>query len=264
MMNHKLSSIIIIIFFNFSGCDSIDPTAPGPQPNILESTEHVAKLNVFGILRPDSLQGLPLSYIHLEYAYPTDDIPDSSIVADAKVKIIKLDGETGVDSSLLIYADWDVFPTKEYRNASLFPRDGTYQLICERTGYPTLTARATIPPVPVIQEGTLQRKGNELSFTIKREEQIGLYEVVLIGPDLFLKERFIRPKTGDISISFPVKDSSGSSGLLIIYGYDLNLSEYLTANLSIKPNIYQKDFSTVENGYGCFGALNVFQKVIQF
>ncbi len=263
-MIRKFSLILIIFGLGLSGCDSIDPTAPGPQPNILESTKHISKLNVFGILRPDSLQGLPLSYIHLEYSYPTADIPDSSIVADAKVKIIKLDGETGVDSSLLIYGDLDIFPTKEYRNATFFPQAGTFQLICTRAGYPTLTASATIPPVPVIQEGTLQRKGNELSFTIKREEQIGLYEVVLIGPNFFLKERYIRPKTGDISISFPVKDISGNSGLLIIYGYDLNLSEYLTANLSIKPNIYQKDFSTVENGYGCFGALNVFQKVIQF
>jgi hypothetical protein len=264
MMNLKFNTFLIIISLGLCGCSSIDPTAPGPQPHTLENTGHQPRLNVFGILRPDLLQGLPLSYVHLEFAYPTDDIPDSSIISDASVKIVKLNGATAIDSSLFIYSDLEVFPTREYRNGNFSPQAGTYHLICARNGYPTLTAQTTIPPVAVIQAGSLQKNGNELSFNIERAEQIRLYEVVLIGTDWSLRDRCIRPKTGDISVVFSLKDIAEHSGILIIYGYDLNLSEYLTANLSIKPNIYQKDFSTVENGYGCFGALNVYRQVIHF
>lgn len=263
MLIRKFNRFLIIIGFSLLGCCSIDPTSPGPQPTILERTKHIPRLNVFGILRPDSLQGLPLSYVHLEFAYPTDDIPDSAIVPDANVKIAQLAGSTAIDSTLLIYSDFNVFPTKEYRSTRFYPQESTFELICTRTGYPTLTARTTIPPVPILQAGSLHRKGNHLSFIIRREEQVGLYEVVLTGADWYLRDRFIRPKTGDISVSFSLNGIPGGSCSLIIYGFDLNLSEYLTANLSIKPNIYQRDFSTVENGYGCFGALNIYRQAIQ-
>ena len=62
----------------------------------------------------------------------------------------------------------------------------------------------------------------------------------------------------------PPEQSSESTGLLIIYAYDLQLSEYITYNVSIKPNTYRSDYSTVDNGFGCFGSLNVFSKMINF
>ena len=62
----------------------------------------------------------------------------------------------------------------------------------------------------------------------------------------------------------PPEQSSESAGLLIIYAYDLQLSEYMTYNVSIKPNTYRSDYSTVDNGFGCFGSLNIYSKVIDF
>jgi len=79
-----------------------------------------------------------------------------------------------------------------------------------------------------------------------------------------IKDRFLRPKSGNVLISLPLEGIPNGTCQLTIYAFDLNLSEYLTVNLSIKPNIYQKDFSTVENGFGCFGAMNIYRKMIYF
>jgi hypothetical protein len=258
--NKIIFCLYLLIIIN---CSSLNPVSPGPQPHYLEDVKHELMLNVFGILRPDSIEGLPLSYIHLEFSYPTDNIPDSSIIPDAQVKIIKMDGIAAVDSFVFNYTDLGIFPTREYRNTSFFPQKGTYRLICRKDGFPVLSAETIVPNVPVIQEETVQRQGNSLSFQILRDEQVGLYEVALEGSNWLIKDRFLRPNSGDVPISFSLDEIPSGACQLTIYAFDLNLSEYLTVNLSIKPNIYQKDFSTVENGFGCFGAMNIYRKVIE-
>lgn len=251
-----------ICFLIIMNCTSLNPVSPGPQPHYLEDVKHEPKLNVFGILRPDSIEGLPLSYVHLEFSFATDNIPDSSIIAESQVKIIKMEGATAVDSAVFVYTDLRVFPTREYRHASFFPQEGTYRLICRKEGFPVLSAETTVPSVPVILEATVQRQGNSLSFQIMRDEQVGLYKVVLQGSDWLITDRFLRPKSGNVPISLPLDGIPSGSCQLTIYAFDLNLSEYLTVNLSIKPNIYQKDFSTVQNGFGCLGATNIYKRMI--
>ena len=264
-INLKKATIIlllstILIFY----CNNWDITAPGPQPHNLENAEHQPKLNVLGILRPDSSDGLPLSFVHVEFSYPINDVPDSSIVPDAVVKILKIETTSPVDTTVFIYTDFGVLPTKEYRNSSFFPEQGTYQLICQKEGYPTIRAQTTIPAVPRIEEASLKLEENKLSFVILRDEQVGLYEVVLQGKDWLVKDRFLRPKQGNTLIEFPLQDIPKEKFVIKIYAFDINLSEYFTVNLSIKPNIYQKEFSTVENGYGCFGAVNILEMKVNF
>jgi hypothetical protein len=243
-------------------CSSLNPVSPGPQPHYLEDVKHEPMLNVFGILRPDSLGFVPLSYVHLEFSFPTDNIPDSSIIPDAQVRIIKMDGTRAVDSCCFDYTDFGLFPTQEYRYASFFPQKGTYRLICQKEGFPILSAETTVPSIPVILEDKIERQGNLLSFQIMRDEQVGLYEVVLKGSNWLIKDRFLSPNSGDIPISLSLDGVPNGVYQLTIYAFDLNLSEYLTYNLSIKPNIYQKDFSTVQNGFGCFGAVNIYKRMI--
>ncbi len=261
----KLLSMLIfcLCLLVIMNCSSLNPVSPGPQPHYLEDVKHEPILNAFGILRPDSLGLVPLSYVHLEFSYPTDDEPDSNIIPDAQVEIIEMDGTTAVDSTVFVYTDLGIFPTHEYRNTSFFPQEGTYRLICRKEGFPVLSAETTFPSVPVIFDNKVKRQGNSLSFQIMRDEQVGLYEVVLEGSNWLLKDRFLRPKSGNVPISLSLDGIPNGSYQLTIYVFDLNLSEYLTVNLSIKPNIYQKDFSTVENGFGCFGAMNIYSKMIE-
>jgi len=86
---------------------------------------------------------------------------------------------------------------------------------------------------------------------------------LIIGQKAYT-DRIQRPEVGDIAVTIAIEPSGESTGLLIIYAYDLQLSEYITYNVSIKPNTYRSDYSTVDNGFGCFGSLNVFSKMINF
>jgi hypothetical protein len=243
-------------------CDSANPVSPGPQPSYLQRIKHRAGLNVFGILRPDSSDGLPLSYVHVEFSYPADEMPDSTIVSDAQVRIKKSNGTAVTDSCDLVYSDFEIFPTREFRDRSFFPMQGTYQLICRKEGFPVLTAETTMPSVPVIQSGIIHQFKNVLSFSICRDENVGLYEVVLQGQGWLIRDRFLRPSSGDVPVSLPLHGVPPGASLLVVYAFDINMSEYLTVNMSLKPNIYQKDFSTVQNGYGCFGSLNIYSQSV--
>ena len=73
-----------------------------------------------------------------------------------------------------------------------------------------------------------------------------------------------KPETGNINADFTFNRDSEAEGKLVIYAYDLKLSEYMTYNLSIKPNAYQPPPSTVDNGYGCFGSFNMLERVVEF
>ena len=191
-------------------------------------------------------------------------MPDSTIIVDALVQVVKVSSSMNPDTSLCSYSNWGIFSTWEYRNITFFPEAGSYELICSKEGYPLLTARATMPAIPIIQGGAVQQQGSVLSFSILRDEEVGMYEVTLHSDSWFFSNRLLRPASGDVQVSIPLDGVPAGTYHLTVYAFDLNLSEYLTVNLSIKPNIYQRDFSTVENGYGCFGALNILRKSIQF
>lgn len=64
-----------------------------------------------------------------------------------------------------------------------------------------LSAETTVPSVPVIQEETTRRQGNSLLFQIMRDEQVGLYKVILEGSNWLIKDRFLRPKSRNVPIS---------------------------------------------------------------
>ena len=76
--------------------------------------------------------------------------------------------------------------------------------------------------------------------------------------------RFVRPETGNINATIQFERKNASEAILTIYAYDQKLSEYVTYNIIIKPQTYQSTYSTVENGYGCFGSLNILKKTITF
>ena len=234
-------------------------TAPGPQPGYVdEKIVHDPKFSVFGMLRPDSTEsGLPQSFIKVDASFPIGPYPESNLVEDATITVLPLEDGQALDSLFFEYTDMGSFPDTLFRRAGFFPKGGeSYRLICRKAGYPTLVAETTVPDPPKIILDSFRSSDNTVHFEVQRDEKSGLVEAVLLGENYYQSERFVRPESGNTSITLTVKRENGSPSVLFLYAYDLNLAEYLSANLSIKPNIYQSDFSTVENGYGCFGSLN--------
>lgn len=239
-------------------------TDPGPQPIYLDDSAYTPAMNIFGVLRPDSANGLPMSSVHIERSYPFNQIPDTVVIDDAKVTVYEMDGNAAVDSAAFQYTDFNsAFTTFEYRHETFSPEAGrTYGIACERIGYPRLTATTTVPGVPQIVDDSIRLNSDRLSFTILRDTLAALYDVYYIAGDAVRNARISRPETGDIKVEIQLEKNDISTGLLLIYAYDLNLSEYITFNVSIKPNTFRSAYSTVQNGFGCFGSLNILKKWI--
>lgn len=242
-------------------------TDPGPQPRYLDGSGHTPALNVIGVLRPDDSGGHAMSFVHLERAYPFNETPDSTTVPDAEVTMTALPypGETAADSIPFFYSNPEsVFPSFEYRRDGFFPEPGrTYALSCRRAGYPQLTGTTTIPRLPRLVPGSLSVEPGALAFTLERDSLAALYDVYWIGMDFEEMTRILRPETGDVPVRIRTGAGDKASGILRVYAYDLNLSEYLTYNLTIKPNTYHSSYSTVANGFGCFGSLNVLEMTME-
>lgn len=262
----KLGALTFFLFLStilVSSCENFI-TGYGPQPRYIENISFEPMLNILGVLRPDTLEGLPQSYVHLEKSYPFHDFPDSTMITDARVTIYKYQGTTIVDSvGLTCRPELPLFPGSEYRDSTFFPEAGVlYGISCRREGYPELNGFTYIPPIPVVEENSLRITAQQLSFTIKRDSSIALYDVYVLAGDGTFQSRLRRPENGNIDVILDLNPLPAGEGELWVYGYDLNLSEYMTYNISIKPNTYRAPYSTVNNGYGCFGSLNVLKMSI--
>jgi len=237
---------------------------PGPQPVYLDDSAFMPAMNILGVLRPDSTGGVPMSSVHIERSYPVGQFPDTIVIADANVTVFELEGNAAVDSTVFAYSRFNsAFATSEYRHATFSPEAGrTYGIACEKDGFPRLTATTTVPGVPQIAEGSIRLNSTQLSFSIIRDQRTALYDVHYIMGDEARTARSPRPETGDVPVTIHLEKNDDSSGWLIIYAYDLNLSEYITFNVSIKPNTFRSAYTTVQGGFGCFGSMNILRKWI--
>jgi hypothetical protein len=239
-------------------------TDPGPQPVYLDDSGYIPAMNVLGVLRPDSANGKPMSTVHIERSYPVNQIPDTIVIADAKVTVYAFDGNAAVDSAVFTYTDFgSVFKAFEYRHETFSPKAGsTYGIACERDGFPRLTAATTVPGVPRIVDDAIRLNSGELSFSIIRDRLAALYDVYFIAGDAVRNARVTRPETGTVPVKIRLEKDDPPAGLLVVYAYDLNLSEYITFNVSIKPNTFRSAYTTVQGGFGCFGSMNILKKWI--
>jgi hypothetical protein len=262
--HNKRILIILTITLLFISCE--DPfTGCGPQPIYLEKEPFKPMLNILGVLRPDSVQDLPASFVHVEGVYSISTIyPERFDLEDALVKIYCYRGEQISDSLDFVYTGFDsIFASNEYRSAEFFPVERElYHISCYREGYFKLTGQTTVPAKPVIVNDMIQVGQNRIFFEISPDSLAALYDISLNIGEVVLSQRIRKPEYGNIAVTIDLPLTQQNSAQLEIYAYDLNLSEYLTYNISIKPNTYQGNYSTVENGYGCFGSLNILKRTI--
>ena len=253
-----MKKLFFLLFLLSLSCEN-PITGYGPQPIYIDEHGHVPKLNVFGILRPDSLVELPQSYIHLEGSYSVqENEPDDTDIPDATVIVIDQNASTP-DSIHFIYTNLEKDIEPEYRNKSFFPTAGkTFSLYCYKNGWPVLTARTTIPDKPHIKENSLKIENDSVSFEIMPDSLAGMYDIYcgIDGKEYF--KRTIK-ESDQKRISIPI-DAAPKKGIYLkIIAYDHNMTEYITSPVILKLNTYQPPISTVENGYGVFGALNIWE-----
>lgn len=264
---YKNIFILQIAIIQYS-CDL--PWDAGPQPTYLEKQEYKNQFNILGIIRPGTLDGVPLSFVHLETTYDYFNEPDSTKIGDALVSLFSIDGTFVIDTLEMTFTNFNgIFSTNEYRTINIDTSDSllagkTFSISCQKQGYPELTSETTVPNIPEIVNDDLLIQPQKIIFDILRDDQVKVYDIYLnIGNQEFM-ERYLQPDIGNTHIELNFNRANSSTGQLTIYAYDLKLSEYITYNVIIKPQTYQDRYSTVENGFGCFGSLNILEKEISF
>ncbi|HNS30765.1 MAG TPA: hypothetical protein PKL52_09580, partial [Tenuifilaceae bacterium] len=103
----------------------------GPQPNFIEEVEFKPALNILGVIRPDSANGLPMSFVLLDQLVKAvAQEMDTTLLNDADIEVsLMVDGQP-IQSFTFAYDSTQQFPTI-YRPIDFSPQAGnTYSLRC--------------------------------------------------------------------------------------------------------------------------------------
>lgn len=258
---NQIALSICLLFLNSCSKDDLIDLVIGSQPTFIDNHPFTAGLNIFGVIRPDSVDGKPMNAIHIEKVIPAvSSTDDSTTVVDYSAAIYKTVNNRVIDSLSYVFRYPDT--TNTHQPTDFKPLPGNrFQIVCKSPGLPTLTAETVIPNQPAIVGNLISTTGNKVQFSIQVDTTAYLYDVYLFVGHNQYTQRILRATAGNTPITIDAKISGDTTNRLVIYAYDKNLAAYVTApNLFIKPNTYRPPFSTVQNGYGCFGSLNLLSK----
>ncbi len=231
-----------------------------PLQPVIDKNAFVPGLNIFGIIRPDSTMGHNNSYIMLQKALPATGSDDSLEIDTAIVKVFL--GYKPAENSLCYFLPTDyngIFNDDYYRpQCDFLPQAGDTILVeCTYLELPVLKGFTIVPNKPFLLENTILRTENALSFDIRKDSSIFMYDIYLYyGNQIVNYLRIPASVNTDTPVRFSQQGIDADS--LVLYGYDYNFSNYyLTSNTSLNFNKYRETFTTVTNGYGVFGSLNL-------
>ena len=259
---HQITlSLSLLLLFNGCSKENLTDLVIGAQPIFIDGHQFVAGLNIFGVIRPDSVNGKSMNVIYVEKVIrAVSRTEDSTTVSDFNATIYKTIDNRMVDSLCFTYKYPDTTFTHQPTDFKPLPGN-RFQIVCKSPGLPTLTAETVIPNQPAIVNNSISTANHKVQFSILEDSTAFLYDVYLFVGTNQHYQRMLRADSGNTPIEFDVDLSDTTVNKLVIYAYDKNLSEYLTEpNLFIKPNTYRPPFSIVQNGYGCFGSLNLLSK----
>lgn len=256
----KTTIKILYVYFLLLFLSSCEDLLIGSQPKIIDDTPYQPSLNIFGVLRPDSVMGAPGSFINLDIITPTlNDTTKEWFVKEAHITIEDVETQFSYDfeRKTLLYdiKGKDSIITDQYLNYSFSPIElNTYNIKCYKSGFDTLFATTTIPEKPVILN-QMYANGN-LKITIKADTESYLYDVYTYFNDtLFIANRYL--PADDQQNTDIVIETSLKPAFIEVYAYDNNMAGYYgSANVFIKPNTYRQLVTYVDNGYGCIGSVN--------
>jgi len=258
-MKHKINIIfwlLILVLLSINTCDL--PTQPGPMPQNLIDLKFEPGLNIFGVLRADSIAGS--SFFHVERAVKTKEMYEGGDLADTTATVQLTD--TLTNATFWFNPATDTAYDGYYYNSNFMPQpEHHYHLEIKSASLPTLQAETTVPRKPAIVLGSLAITSQRVSFELQLSGDTYQYNVYLNLGNYSIEKQFSNNRDGTSVIEFEIPNGQQPTGLTII-GYDQNLTTYLNSLPSFIPQTFHEMVITVENGYGCFGSLAV--TTIQF
>ncbi len=244
-----------------SGCKKmVDFYLGVPLQPVIDSNTFVPGLNIFGIIRPDSTGGYNNSYIMLQKVLPATGSDDSLEIDTAQVTVFYASQSAENVICNFLPSDCNGTFIKDYYRplCEFHPQAGdTIKAECRYMDLPVLKGITIIPNKPLVLENTLIKTGNSVSFDIRYDSTIYMYDVYLYYQGHIVNYLRI-PASGQSDTQIKFSSLSTDADSISIYGYDYNFAKYyLTSNTSLNFNKYRESYSTVEDGYGVFGSLNL-------
>jgi hypothetical protein len=264
----KKFGILLLVSLFFSSCEKTLDFYLGiyEQPEFTEegSTEG---LNIFGVLRPDFRGEYNQSFVFVQKLWSaTDWLEGFEILEEAEIVVYTYSHDRIIDTTrfLLMNPDTHLFSDTLYRPLYQFaPEPGVkYELVCSYPGLETARGYLFFPDKPVIRENSVSIEGSSVKFTVGSDTLIKMIDIYIDdGVSRMMLDRVLLSDSTDTDITAELPaDPSGFR--ILIFGYDANLAVYYgNSNTSLNFNKYRTGFTTLETGYGVFGALN-FTEVI--
>jgi hypothetical protein len=261
----KVTGIIMIFLLLFSCEDVMEYYYGIPmQPEMLDNTEWHKLMNIFGILRPDSAS-VPMSFVFIEKTYPSKGASDEDqTIKNSDVMIYSYNASAQADSfKLNLYTSpvTDKWNFPRYLSSSLKPVAGQkYSLKCTNIEFPTVTCECYVPFQPKIVSGSLQITTGNISFELESDTLAYLYDIYLYSQGNFISKRLVHKDAGTFVVNWAL-EVHDTWNYMVIFAYDKNLASYLSTatNSFYSLNAYRPPVTTVDGGYGVFGAMNLLE-----
>lgn len=217
-------------------------------------------LNVFGMLRPDSVYSYNKSFVYVNRLMPVMEPAGFNILKDADVRIERIvNDELAETVRFPLVPSGSFFADTMYRPIMYFsPQPGDhYRMVCRYQELPDAVGETTFPPEPLIKENSLSVNGRVVSFTLVADSLIGMVDVYrLTGQSYVPLMRLIPSAVMDTDVKLNL-GMDPDSVRLALYSYDQNMAVYNgNSNISLNFNKFRTTITTLESGYGVFGAMN--------
>jgi hypothetical protein len=210
-----------------------------------------------------------MSFVFIERTYPTKGIKEDEdiTIINAKAIVCSTDISGKKDSfNLILYTSKDSgsweFP--RFVSNQLKPQPGSkYELVCRSDSLPTVRCVAYLPFVPEIIQNTLIVDGEKIKFTLVSDSLAFLYDIYLFSANDFITKRFIHKENTPLEVEWQF-EKKGDWQLMTIYAYDKNMASYLSTatNSFYSFNTFRPPVTTVDGGFGVFGAMNLLEVVL--
>jgi hypothetical protein len=245
--------LLLLSVVLFSGCEKMAEYYFGfnKQPNI-SYDDFLPGLNVFGVLcYGPSLDSVNHHFEVQRMMFVRENI-DSSEISDAKIQLVRKTLQNEVFEYTLDTIDAGIYANPEIVTA---PGD-EWSFRCTYDTF-SVVSQCVIPNVPVVTSLKITNNHN-LNVVLAADTSSYLYYLYLVGNEDVVASKII-PQRGYVTETALLADwdLSNSSSVLFIFACDKNLETYYTtSNTFFKPNAFREPYTTVDGGYGTFGAMS--------
>ena len=260
-MRKPITYILIFLSLIMSSCDELVDYYIGmnQQPELTREAE-TDEFNIFAILRPDSLEGFNKSFVFVQRIWPALQFGSFSILPDAAITV-----EQVIQNDSLITTEFPLMPPDSlffdtlYRPVESFsPEAGErFRIHCEHPDLNPARGELVFPSKPVIINDEILAENSLISFTLEADPLIEMYDIYLSVPGSSnLVWRGVQEEGSRTFVEIALEAIPPGS-VLKIYSYESRLASYIgNSNISLNFNKYREGFTTLESGFGVFGALN--------